>query len=159
MDSPDDLLVAEAVDHAPVTFPDVQAQNYQSIEQDFYLSPVCEIFSDDVEQGNTGWTAQSPWAITMEASHSPTHSWTDSPGGIYGNYRNISLTSPSFDLSEYSGVSLSFWHIYDTEPGYDYGYVEYSPNGSTWTTVAAYNGYDHNTWEQQTFQLPDLDGQ
>src|SRR5690606_20315650 len=38
-------------------------------------------FYDDVEDGNIGWTAQSPWAITAEDSHSTSHSWTDSPGG------------------------------------------------------------------------------
>jgi carboxypeptidase T len=152
-------LVATAEDHAPATVEDVVAADYQTVQQDFYLSPICEVFADDVEAGNVGWTAQSPWAITTEASHSPTHSWTDSPGGNYSNNRNISLTSPAFDLSDYQGVTLSFWHIYDLEPGWDYGYVEYSTNGSTWTAAATYSGYDHTTWEQQTIPLPDLDGQ
>ena len=86
-----------------------------------YLSPICTIFTDNVENGNQGWTAQSPWAMTTESSHSATHSWTESPGGNYGNNRNISLTSQTFNLSGYTGVSLDFWHTYDTEPDWDFG--------------------------------------
>jgi PKD repeat protein len=130
------------------------------VQQDFYLSPICDVFADDVENGNLGWTAQSPWAITTEASHSPTHSWTDSPGGDYTSNRNISLTSPVWDLSDYTGTTLGFWHIYDTEPGYDFCTVEYSINGgSTWTVAASYDGYGQTTWMQEEIPLPGLDGQ
>ncbi len=125
--------------------------------QDFHLYPICDIFNDNVEAGNQGWTAQSPWAITTEASHSPTHSWTDSPGGNYGNNRNVSLTSPAFDLSGYSDISLQFWHTYATEANYDYCYVEYSTDGGTnWSNVASYDG--SQGWTQQTFRLAALDG-
>jgi PKD repeat protein len=148
-------LTAESVGFAPQTVVDVQAQNYQTVQQDFYLNPTCTVFTDDVEAGNQGWTAQSPWAITTEASHSPTHSWTDSPGGNYGNYRNISLTSQTFDLSGYTGMSLNFWHTYATETGWDYCYVEYY-DGSAWVTAATYDG--SHAWEQQTIPLPGLDG-
>ncbi len=151
---------AAAPGFATATATGLVAHNYQTVQQDFYLSPVCAVLDDDVESGNLGWTAQSPWAITTEASHSPTHSWTDSPGSNYSNNRNISLTSPALDLSGYEGVTLSFWHIYDMEPNWDYGYVEYSTNGGgTWTQVAAYTGYDHETWTQETISLPALEGQ
>jgi carboxypeptidase T len=153
-------VTAEAADHAPLTVSGIQAQNYQTVTQDFYLSPACVIFSDTVENGNQGWTAQNPWAITTEASHSATHSWTESPGTDYGDNLNTSLTSQTFNLGGYTRVTLGFWHIYDTEPGWDYGYVEYSINGgSAWTQAASYSGYNHLTWEQQTIQLAGLDGQ
>ena len=29
------------------------------------------------------------WAITQETANSPTHSWTDSPGGNYNNNTNL----------------------------------------------------------------------
>ena len=38
---------------------------------DFRLAPYQQVLSDDVEGGNIGWTAQSPWAITDEASREP----------------------------------------------------------------------------------------
>lgn len=146
---------ATASQHAPEARLVVVNQNQ---EQNLHLYPICDILNDDVESGNQGWTAESPWAITTEASHSPTHSWTDSPGSSYGNNRNVSLTSPSFNLSDYSGVSLQFWHTYATETDYDYCYVEYSTDGGgTWTTVASYDG--SQGWNQQTFPLPALDGQ
>ncbi len=153
-------LSAVAPGFAISTVTGIEAHNYQTVQQDFFLSPVCAVLEDDVESGNIGWTAQSPWAITAEASHSPTHSWTDSPGGNYSNNRNISLTSPVLDLSGYEGMTLSFWHIYDMEPNWDYGYVEYSTDGGgSWTQAAAYTGYDHETWTQETIPLPALDGQ
>ena len=150
-------IVAEAVDFAPAYANGVVAQDYQPIQQDFVLYPICSIFSDDVESGNQGWTVQAPWAITTEDSHSPTHSWTDSPGSSYGNYLDISLTSQSFDFSESTGISVSFWHKYITEAGWDYANVEYS-SGAGWYPVATYDG-TQNSWVQEQIQIPELDGQ
>jgi uncharacterized membrane protein len=152
-------LLADAPDHAPTSIPGIEASDYDIINQNIYLDPVCTVFFDDVESGNQGWTAQAPWAITTEAHHSPTHSWTDSPGGPYSNNRNISLTSQVFDLSGMSGITLEFWHRYDLETGYDYGYVEYSINGgATWSTAASYTGYGQTTWREESITLPALDG-
>lgn len=144
--------------YAPFTIQDLTAQNYQTVEQDFLLYPYCSAFSDNVEGGNIGWTAQSPWAITTENSHSPTHSWTDSPGGNYSNNRNVTLTSPVIDLSGTQGVTLNFWQLCDTEEGYDFCTVEVSTNGSTWTSVASYSG-PHTAWEYISLPVPQLDNQ
>jgi hypothetical protein len=65
----------------------IVAQDYQTVIQDFYLYPFCEVFTDTVENGNLGWTAQPPWAITDESSQSEPF-WTDSPGD-YNDYLNI----------------------------------------------------------------------
>ena len=97
-------------------------------------------FSDDVEGGTNGWTADAPWGITDSDSVSPTHSWTDSPGGDYASSINVSLTSPMIDLSNAGGAELTFQHRYDLESGYDYGYLEATTDGSTWSTLATYNG-------------------
>ena len=148
-------LEASAADHVAQT---VAVAVTGNVSQDFDLMPLCDVFADDVEAGNLGWTAQSPWAITTGQSHSPTHSWTESPSGNYGNYADTSLTSPVWDLTGYTGVTLSFWHRYVTESSYDYCYVEWSDDGATWTQVASYDG-SHATWESQEFALPGLDGQ
>lgn len=150
-------VTAEAPNYVTASA-NVTAEDYQTVQQDFALQPICPIFSDDVENGNQGWTAQSPWAMTTEAYHSSNHSWTDSPGGNYSNNRNISLTSQSFDLSASSGIQLSFWHIYATEAGWDFCHVEYSTNGgSTWTEIGLYDGEQLN-WTQEQFSIPELDG-
>jgi PKD repeat protein len=146
-------------DYAPATVTGIVAHNGQTVQQDFQLNRICTVFSDDVESGNIGWTAQSPWAITTEDSHSPTHSWTDSPGGNYANFRNVSLTSPVIDLTDITGVTLSYWQICDTEAGYDYCRVEVSTNGGgSWTQVAIFDG-PGSDWEEITLALPMLDNE
>jgi carboxypeptidase T len=145
--------------YAPSTASGVVAHDYQTVQQDFVLYPYCDVFTDDVESGAQGWTAQAPWAITTESSHSPTHSWTDSPGGQYGNNRNISLTSAALDLTGYEAITLDFWQICDTEAGYDYCHVEVSTNGGTdWDEVALFDGPD-TTWDLVSLSLPALDNQ
>ena len=150
-------VTASALGYAPSSVGGVTLANGQTVTQNFSLYPVCTVFSDTVEAGNLGWSAQSPWAMTTESSHSATHSWTDSPGGNYGNNTNVALTSPILDLSGYSGVSLTFWQQYDFEATYDFGYVEYSTDGgSTWNGAAAYSGTQFG-WVQVSFSLPALD--
>jgi hypothetical protein len=152
-------VTAVADGYAPFTAQDISAVISVTTPLDFFLAPYEQVFFDDVEAGNLGWTAQAPWAITTEASSSPAHSWTDSPGANYSDYRNVSLTSPVLDLTGMTGASLEFNHIYDLEDGYDFGYVEVSANGGTsWEAVASFNGEDHTSWETATIELPQLDG-
>jgi hypothetical protein len=125
---------------------------------DFALEPYRIVISDDVEGGVGGWTAEGQWAITDEASASPDHSWTDSPGGEYGDNWNYSLTSPVLGLFGVAGVVLEFSHIYDIEAVYDAGHVEYSTdNGTTWATAASYDGTQTASWERVVLPLPALD--
>ncbi len=153
-------LTAVATDYVTATIEGLEANNYEVITQDFDLYPFCGVFVDQVEFGNMGWTADEPWAITDEYSNSPTHSWTDSPGGDYEPNIDIYLTSPAFDLSEQSGITLSFWHAYDLQDGWAHGYVEYTTDGNNWVEVADFNG-EHNPplpWSQEVIPLPELDG-
>jgi hypothetical protein len=125
---------------------------------DFVLTPYEIVLEDDVETGNFGWTAEGQWAITDEASASPNHSWTDSPGGDYGNNWDRSLVSPRLDFFEVAGVTLEFSHIYDLESGWDYALVEISTDdGGTWSTVASYNGTHTSGWEAVELDLGALD--
>jgi len=151
-------MIAEADNFAPAYADDVIAQDYQVVHQDFLLYPMCTIFSDDVENGNQGWVpggSPNTWAITTENSHSPSHSWTDSPGGYYPNNANNFIISPSFDFTDYTGVTLNFWHTYATEGGWDYASVEYN-TGSGWNTAIQYDG--SHTWDQAEVSMPSLDG-
>jgi uncharacterized repeat protein (TIGR01451 family) len=152
-------LKASAEGHGSQIISNVTISDNQTIDQDFSLFPVCTIFSDDVESGNIGWTADSPWAITTEASHSPTHSWTDSPGGNYDNNLNVSLTSPIIDLTDFSDIQLDYWQICDTEATWDFCHVEVSDDdGATWTEVGTYDG-PHTQWENIVLSAPVLDNQ
>jgi len=158
-------ILATALDHLPQTELDVAAANYQTVQQDFYLPAMCRVFEDDVESGNAGWTTSHArsWAISDEAAHSPSHAWTDSPGGNYGGGWNDSLISPAIDLTDYTDTILSFWHTYDLEvfngQAYDFAYVEYSTDGGTnWATAATFTG-TNAVWTWQEIPLPALDGQ
>ncbi len=151
-------VTAVADGFGPITAVGVTAISGATTNRDFALYPFETIAEDDVEGGSTGWTVQGQWAITTEASASPTHSWTDSPGGYYGDNWNFSLTSPGFDFSDRSGIILEFSHIYDLESGWDYGHVEVSGNGgASWSTVASYSGIQTGPWERIEIPAPQLD--
>ncbi len=151
-------VTARADGFAPTTVTDIVAPAGSATTVDLVLVPYREVLFDDVEGGNAGWTAEPPWAITSEASNSPTHSWTDSPGEDYGDDVDTSLSSASLDLGGMTGVLLEFSHRYEIESGWDHGYLEISEdNGSNWTTVAGYTGFQPY-WETVTISLPQLDG-
>ncbi|MFC1878489.1 M14 family zinc carboxypeptidase [Chloroflexota bacterium] len=152
-------LKATAIDHAPETASALSAQNYATLQQDFSLMPVCQVYSYDVEAGAQGWEGDLLWAISEEEANSPTHAWSDSPGINYNNMIDTSLVSPLLDLSDYNNLSLNFWHTYTLEANYDYGYIEYSlDGGSSWIILESYNGYQ-STWIKETVDISALDGQ
>jgi hypothetical protein len=148
-----------APEHGTLTVEDVQIVQGFETPLDVLLAPYDVILEDDVESGDQGWTADPTWAVTGEASASPTHSWTDSPGGEYANNRDISLTSRVLDLTGVTGVEMAFSHIYDIESGWDYGHVEVSADqGANWETVASFTGIATGAWERETIGLPQLNG-
>lgn len=152
-------LTASADQHSSQTIPKIIVADGQVYNQDISLDMMCTAFEDHVETGTNGWTAQNPWAISTESHHSPTHAWSDSPGGNYGNYRNVSLTSPIIDLSGYSDIELNFWQICNTESGYDYCHVEVSNNGgASWTEIGLYDG-THTQWENINLAASSLNNQ
>lgn len=118
-------------------------------------------FSDDVESGTNGWTtggAGNGWAIRTTSSHSPVSSWTDSASN-YPNNMNAWLRSPVIDLSDKTEVTFSFWHRYAFEEGYDFGYVEYSLDGSNWVLLESSFTGNNTTWNQVTYTIPEMDNQ
>lgn len=109
---------------------------------------------NDIGSSFSNWTTNAAWNITTTQFNSSPSSFTDSPGGNYGNNINTNMTlSTAVNISATPVVYLSFWHRYATEAGFDYCYVEVSnDNGSTWQQVTSYNG-NMTTWTQQTFDI------
>lgn len=107
----------------------------EHINEDFAGSTIPDTWK------NTSTTA-TPWKLKTTRSHS-------SPNAVFGEdvidpTNSILATKNSYTLK---GVStLSFWHYYDLEPGYDGGVVEISTdNGSSWIDAGPYmlkNGYN-----------------
>jgi hypothetical protein len=125
--------------------------------------PPAEVFNNDVEGGAAGWTTGGApaWAITTEDAHSPTHSWTDSPGGNYGNNVTSWVRTPAFSLTGKRNIELSGWYKWELETGYDYVYIDYSLNGGiTWSgnneALAVFNGFED--WTEVVVDASVLDG-
>ncbi|NNF66289.1 MAG: hypothetical protein HKM98_02155, partial [Gammaproteobacteria bacterium] len=150
-----DLAVIPAdANYAPAELPGLSINDSETISQDFVLYPYCDLFSDDVENGNQGWTTEGSWAITTESANSGSHSWTDSPGGNYFNNSSVALTSPVIDVSGSQGVRLEFASFCETESSYDYCVLEINAGGS-WDEIARYDGID-SSWQDLQFELPQL---
>jgi hypothetical protein len=122
-----------------------------TITQNFSMLSDCVFFDDDVENGGTLWTAQSPWVIANNVPGDATHVW-NTPN--YGDGIDRSLTTAdSYDLTGYSGATLDFDDRCDTESGYDFGYVEFSANGgSSWTQIYSCSG--QSSWQSHHLELP-----
>jgi len=134
----------EVVDEVDVAYTTASAYTPDQFERLPYLELPADyviLFEDHMEDGEGAWTTDWPWALTAAQSHSPTHAWTDSPGGNYANNRNVSLTTGPMDLVAFSRPMLQFQTCYDLETDYDYGYVEISTDGgATWYSVSTYTG-------------------
>jgi subtilisin family serine protease len=118
--------------------------------------PQTVFFWDDMESGLNGWTAGGTWALTTEASNSPTHSWTDSPGEPYGALQDVSLTSPAIP-TDGSPLEVAYWQRYDMEDGADFGYLEARSSVAgvwgDWMPVLSVTGTDL-AWHDVTAALP-----
>ncbi len=128
----------------------------------FITSLTLDKLFDDVEEPVRGWTAEGTWARTNEQSHSPSYTWSDSPGGDYANNTEVSLVSPIISVDDLLTKELSFYHHHDLEYGFDYGYVELSKdNGQTWsqpilTVTGTNSGFEQVVLNLSAYHAPRL---
>jgi len=114
------------------------------------------IFSDDFEGAFTQWTTTGQWDLTTSQSHSTSTSLTDTPLGEYSN-ETITSATMATGVALPAGGTLTFWHRYDIESGWDYGYVQVSLDGGGWNTLASYTGLQNN-WTEVEIDLADHSG-
>lgn len=105
------------------------------------MVPSGDLFDFDFESGPAGWTASQPWAIVDTQSHSPTHSWHDSPAGNYPPNAQLELRAPGpIDLRSVQTPELRFWHTYRFARG-DRGQVEFRTTDSgSWRLLRRFDG-------------------
>lgn len=117
--------------------------------------PAKVIFTDDLESGLDKWNVMSPWVLSAEDKHSGGYAFSDSEGGIYKNNLDINIEMrDSLKFDNYP-VFLSFWHKYDLEVRYDFGYVEIKiPNYEQWIKVAEYNFT--SDWKQEIYDITEF---
>ncbi|MBI4083243.1 MAG: carboxypeptidase regulatory-like domain-containing protein [Candidatus Lambdaproteobacteria bacterium] len=118
------------------------------------LSPPLPSITYNFDDGTLGGaTVTGTWGVTTSTSHSASYSVTDSPGGLYTNSADSSLTLPAVDLSASTAPSLSFWQSYEMESGYDNARLEVSTDGGAiFTQIQSWTG-TNLAWTQQTFDL------
>jgi hypothetical protein len=140
-----------APDHLVEEIPALTLGGGTSSVRDFAMLPDCTLFEDDIEEGASQWTAQSPWTIVGNVPGNPTQAWST---GAYGTNlnRSLSLANP-IDLTGYSEITLRFDDRCGTESGWDFGYAEYSVDGGgTWNTAYVCDG--RPDWQAQRIILP-----
>ncbi|MFN2467535.1 MAG: hypothetical protein ABR521_05310 [Gaiellaceae bacterium] len=147
--------------------------------------PSAQLFFDNMENGVNGWTTAfegcpatmtaSEWHQVEGDSHSPTHSWTNSPYAEAGSGNCLNhLISPSIaTLALDPSIYLAFWEHHFTEggsvcnppgntPPCDFGQVYISDDdGATYTLAHDVNTrFEEGTagapYVQRTFPLEGL---
>ncbi|RLA17022.1 MAG: hypothetical protein DRQ56_09805, partial [Gammaproteobacteria bacterium] len=112
-------------------------------------------FLDDGEGTGTAWSADPTWDLTTENAYSGTHSWSDSPGGDYGDNipsQSLVLVSP-IDLVSASEPVLSFVHDWTFAAG-DSANVEISTDsGGSWTPLATFTNGTSEGWIRERIDL------
>lgn len=123
-------------------------------------------YFQDFESNASGWMhggTNDPWEWGTPSGSGPggAHSGTKVVGtnldGNYGNDTNAYVLMPPLDLSGVPSASLSFWHWYDLETGFDYADVFISADGETWDLVAEYNGASSG-WQEVRIDLTPYTG-
>ena len=124
--------------------------------------PNTVFWTDDIEGDTSGWTTED-WSaaatphfhVATYMAYEGTYSWWcgtfdyDADGG-YGNSWDDRLNVPTLDLSGAAYPILTFAYRHDSEPGYDYTYVQAESIGnyvnlnrgydgaSAWTDIGVY---------------------
>ncbi len=124
------------------------------------LTPVT-FFTDNMESGTVNWNPDPPWARVGNHYHSASNCWHDSPGGNYADNQSITLTSKPLNLKWEQDVELVFWHRYDLEFAFDFGYVEISSDISAgfdpltdFTNGWFFGEVPQTTWVEQHIPIP-----
>ncbi|MBO9199059.1 MULTISPECIES: S8 family serine peptidase [Niastella] len=84
---------------------------------------------------NSSWQWGTPGGTIINKAANGTKAWVTNLTGNYNNNESSYLYSPCFDLSGLTTPVLSFSHIYRTESGWDFHWVEYSTDGTTWNKL------------------------
>lgn len=122
-------------------------------------------FDDNTLQGwsvstydSIGTEVTNTVGLTSSSAYSGLYSLTDSPGGLYENYRSYRAEMPPVDLSSAEGAVLSYQLNLETEFDYDFLYID-RWNGSAWESYAGgYHGSSGGDFFFMEENLADQEG-
>src|SRR5205085_2281852 len=107
------------------------------------------LVDDDVDGGRVNWKRKKGFDTSTQFAHSGTMSYHVVDPGKDDKDQLLALlfTKKSFNIpANVGGVRLSFYHIYNFEPGFDGGVMEVSTDdGDTWEDLGSrmlVGGYD-----------------
>ncbi len=126
----------------------------------FYLSAIDTVFSEDWEDGISGWEIEGPWVLQNELA-ADGHAITDSWGGRGHYAQNCDVwikTEDKISLPADSSLLLYFdSHLY-TEWEFDPVTVEVSSDGDEWEEIWRKSGR-HDWWQKEYIELGDFAGE
>ena len=96
------------------------------------------------------WVVTGTWGITTNAAHGGNGSLTDSPFSDYANSSD-SYALTAVNLAGTVWPVLRFWDRFRLASG-DFGYVQVSPDGSSWYPLYGVTGIRTN-WADQSIDL------
>ncbi len=103
---------------------------------------------------NSSWEWGTPSKDVINKAANGSNAWVTNLTGNYNNNEASYLYSPCFDLSGLTQPVLSFSHIFSIEFAFDYTWVEYSTDGTTWNKLGNvgsgtnwYDGTALNVWK------------
>ena len=96
-------------------------------------------FSESVEVDTQGWTTEGNWGIETVDGRTV---FSDSPGELYPNQADFSLTSPVISLAGMESSTLVFEREHKIEQGWDQVHLEVAEAGEDqkWVEVHSYTG-------------------
>ncbi|HOT39231.1 MAG TPA: M14 family zinc carboxypeptidase [Candidatus Cloacimonas acidaminovorans] len=127
---------------------------------EFNLSPATIVFSEDWENGSSGWEIEGPWKVQNQIAASG-YAITDSIGG-YGFYAiNCNVWIKTINPILIPATNQT-WLIFDshlyTEWNYDPCRVEISPDGNNWQEIWLKSG-QWDSFRKEFVSLSDFAGQ
>jgi|GEM_PF-3950108 len=121
---------------------------------------------EDFEAPTSDWWADNGvWEIgepTVGPTYcpSPTRCAATRLDGTYPNRAATRLISPEFviDAAPSQNPAVTFWHWFNFQNGYDFGYVQISVDGGSWVNLKSFNGYGAYDWTPVSVSLSDYAG-
>lgn len=132
----------------------------------FLLPTTTTLYSNNFETGANGITLGTGWAIAKPdkgAVAGPSNAQEGSfalvtyPGGNYPINVQSSATLPVFSTIGFTSIKIemqSWLGLAMLGLSTDYGYVQYSLDGRTWTNVSSHRNTLENAWSLRTYTLP-----
>ncbi|HGY56371.1 MAG TPA: T9SS type A sorting domain-containing protein [Caldithrix abyssi] len=95
------------------------------------------VFADGAENGTGNWNTGASWGATSAQVFTGDSAFTDSPNGPYQDNTSNQLTLKSaISLPAADKIYVRFKTKWDIEADWDFGRVQVSTDGSSWTTLS-----------------------